>query len=290
MSSVPAPAPSYAPPAGSAATAAALSVPPAPPLAEVQLRLATPEGVVFSLPLAGPALRMLALLVDLGIVYAALLALMRLLGPLAALSSAASGVVYLLAAFLAPIFYAMALEWTLRGQTIGKRLLHIRVLDARGLPLAGWQVVIRNLARAVDSLAPFYTVGGAACLLSRHYRRLGDLLAGTVVARDRVVPAPNLAALSPEPFNSLLGDPRLAFQLRRSADADIAALVLAALVRRDDLRPAARARLFSRLAGFLQSRAPLPDELRETLGDERYLRAVAGVLFPAAPATPPSRA
>lgn len=249
------------------------------PDAEVRLRLTTPEGIAFSLLLAGPGIRFVALLVDVLIVYGGLGLLNMLLSALAIVAGGLSGVALILAGFLAPIAYAMALEWRLRGQTIGKRLLRLRVMDRRGLPLAGWQVILRNLMRVLDSLAPFYTVGGLACALTRHYQRLGDLLAGTVVVREAQTARPNLAALGTEKFNSFLAYPQCALRLRLLARPPEAYLALAALLRRDALLPAARARLYAALADYFQRRAPFPPELRETLSDEHYLRNVVDVLF-----------
>jgi hypothetical protein len=44
------------------------------------------------------------------------------------------------------------MEWRWRGQTIGKRVLRLRVVDAQGLRLHFTQVVLRNLLRFVDML------------------------------------------------------------------------------------------------------------------------------------------
>lgn len=246
---------------------------------ESRLQLATPEGISFSLRLAGPAARMLALVLDFAIVSAAVGIIGLLPRAFARQSHGFSVAPLILLAFLAPMLYAMALEWFWRGQTVGKRLLRLRVMDRRGLPLAGWQVIVRNLARVVDFIAPFYTVGGLACVGSRHRQRLGDQLAGTVVVREHAAARPNLAAIEGEKFNSFWAYPELAVRLRLAARPREAYLALDALLRRDQLTPAARVGLYAALADYFQRRVPFPAELRETLSDEHYLRNVVAVLF-----------
>ena len=81
------------------------------------------------------------------------------------------------------LIYAVVSEWVWRGQTVGKRLMGLRVVDARGLRLEPSQVIVRNLMRLLDALPALYLVGGIACVFSRHRQRLGDLAAGTVVVR-----------------------------------------------------------------------------------------------------------
>src|SRR5206468_9747860 len=83
--------------------------------------------------------------------------------------------------FVVSIGYTITCEWSWRGQTLGKRLLRLRVVDAEGLRLQFNQVVTRNLLRFVDSLPIFYFVGGVVCWFSPKCQRLGDIAANTVV-------------------------------------------------------------------------------------------------------------
>ena len=68
---------------------------------------------------------------------------------------------------LLSIGYAIATEWLWNGQTVGKRVLRLRVMDVQGFHLKFNQIVIRNLLRFVDSLPATYLVGGAACFFIR---------------------------------------------------------------------------------------------------------------------------
>ena len=93
------------------------------------------------------------------------------------------------------IGYGMVTEWFWRGQTLGKRVLRLRVVDEAGLALRPSQIVVRNLLRAVDFLPVAYGFGLTAMLLDGRFRRLGDLAAGTMVIYDapaqQPIPAPH---------------------------------------------------------------------------------------------------
>src|SRR5436305_831110 len=131
------------------------------------LFIRTPEGIVFSQPLAGPMSRFLAW----GIDVACIGVISTLIGiPLAFLKlisiDFAQALTFLLY-FILSVFYGIVLEWYWRGQTVGKRMMRLRVIDAHGLKLQVHQIIIRNLLRSVDILPLFYLVGGLVCLMSR---------------------------------------------------------------------------------------------------------------------------
>src|SRR5258708_15206429 len=71
------------------------------------------------------------------------------------------------------------------GQTVGKRLLRLRVLGDRGEPVTVTQVAIRNLLRLVDFLPVFYGVGIVTLFIQGGSKRLGDFAAGGGVGRER---------------------------------------------------------------------------------------------------------
>lgn len=73
------------------------------------------------------------------------------------------------------------------GRTLGKRFCDLRVLRADGSPIGLGRALVRTLARAVDVLPAFYLVGAVAVWLTPRDQRLGDLAAGTVVVRPRMV-------------------------------------------------------------------------------------------------------
>jgi hypothetical protein len=69
------------------------------------------------------------------------------------------------------------------GQTPGKRQAQIRVISSSGRPITVFEGVSRNFMRAIDSLF-FYGVAALAAGLDKENRRLGDMVAGTVVVHD----------------------------------------------------------------------------------------------------------
>ncbi len=245
------------------------------------LDIRLPEGVVFSLPLAGPATRFLAWLVDLLGTLAVLIVLNNVVHLLDIVSPDAAIGVFVVLAFAVPIFYGILFEGFWRGQTPGKKVLRLRVMDARGLRLDLRQVVIRNLLRAVDGLPFLYLVGGAACFFTAHAQRLGDLAADTVVVRTEPPVAPDLTQLATGKYNTLRDHPVLAARLRQRVPPAEAGLALQALLRRNGLDPDARVELFGRLAARFRQAGPLPEELTFDLTDEQLVRNVVDVLFQA---------
>ena len=84
----------------------------------------------------------------------------------------------------ASLAYYFGLE-TLFGQTLGKRMLGLRVVGLDGRPPTARAVLVRTLARAIDVLPMFYLVGFIALSTGRTPRqRIGDHLARTTVELD----------------------------------------------------------------------------------------------------------
>jgi uncharacterized RDD family membrane protein YckC len=148
---------------------------------DTTVRLVTPERIVFQHPLAGPFHRFFAYLIDL-----ALLIALVVIGLLASLIlSLWSPSVFgpaLVAFFVLSWGYQTFCEAFFNGQTVGKRVLSIRVVSEQGVPITGAQAVLRNLVGAVDGLLSFcYLLGLTSMLLTTRFQRLGDLAAGTMV-------------------------------------------------------------------------------------------------------------
>ena len=243
------------------------------------LQIRTPEGIVFSQLLAGPVTRFLAWGMDLACILGIVMVLSMAAGLLGLVSFGLAQALSLLLIFAVSIGYGMILEWLWRGQTVGKRLLRLRVVDAQGLKLHFSQIVIRNLLRAVDMLPGLYLVGGVTCLLSRRAQRLGDIAANTIVVRTPQIAEPDLDQLLAGKYNSLRAYPHLEARLRQRVSPQEAALAMHALLRRDQLEPAARVDLFTQLAAHFQSKVEFPGEAVEGITDEQYVRNVVDVLY-----------
>ncbi|MBL0713707.1 MAG: RDD family protein [Desulfosarcina sp.] len=244
------------------------------------IEIQTPEGVTFALSLAGPVVRFLAWITDLGCILALFLTVQPLVVKLFAIIDPGLGAaVGIFTYFVITVGYGIATEWWLRGQTLGKRLFRLRVLDVQGLRLRFSQVMIRNLLRAVDSLPLVYLVGGLACFCSRYGQRFGDYAANTIVVHQPGLTLPDLEGLAGGQFNSLRAYPHLTARLRQRVSPEEAGLALTAVMRRNRLNPDARLALFAELADHFKSIATFPPQAREDIPDEQYVRNVVDVLF-----------
>jgi uncharacterized RDD family membrane protein YckC len=236
------------------------------------LKIRTPEGIEFALPLAGPISRMLAFAVDIGVVITIGTVSQQILGPLGFLGKDFSEAIKILSYFVISLVYMALAEWLWRGQTVGKRLFGLRVVDAGGFRLEPSQVIVRNLMRFLDALPALYLVGGVSCLVSRNRQRLGDLAAGTVVIRAPKLVRPDLDQLLGGKFNSLAEIRHLAARLRQKAKPEMGAIALEALLRRDEIAPEERLKLFSEMADYFRALVVYPPEVVEQLSDEQYVR------------------
>ena len=238
------------------------------------------EGLRLDYELASPIARGAALLLD-GAVLAMGLALLRpLVGVFGVVGTGFSLGLLIAAYFALSTSYGFLLEWLWRGQTLGKRVFGLRVLDSAGRPLNAYQAVLRNLLKMVDRAPLFFGLGAAVALLSPRWQR--DLAAGTVVVRERRSPLPDWSVLASQDLNSLRGQRRLTAQLRQACSPAEAELGLEMLLRRNTLEDEARLRLFAGLAARWKAKVNVPPELVEGLSDEQWVRAVVDVLYQAA--------
>jgi len=181
------------------------------------LQVETPEGIEISLRPAGLAARGCAWLLDL-LVRASVLYAIAIL---ARLFGRPGGAFYLIAAFLIEWFYPVLFELLPRAATPGKRVLGLRVVMGNGLPVTVAASFSRNLLRAADFLPLGYAVGAACVLLRADFRRLGDIVADTLVVHvpraataqlpEGIEPLPPAIALDAEAQGALV---RLALRAR----------------------------------------------------------------------------
>jgi len=114
--------------------------------------------------------------------------------------------VLILIVFLIISGYFAFFEWIWNGQTPGKRWLKLRVIREDGRPVTFWEAAVRNLLRTVDMMpAPFYSIGLISVFVSLSDQRIGDMVAGTVVVREREAEAPAFTQV----FASPVSDPAL---------------------------------------------------------------------------------
>ena len=239
----------------------------------------TPEGIIFSILLAGPITRFLAWTIDFAVIFAASSFVGAVLGIFGIVSIDFAHALSILAYFLISIGYGILAEWYWRGQTIGKRLLKLRVMDVHGLRLQFSQIMIRNLMRFVDSLPGLYALGGVACVLSKRAQRLGDVAANTIVVRNPKIVHPDLKQLVSDKYNSLRDYPHLVARLRQKVTPQDAGIALQSLLRRDSLQSRARVGLFEQIASHFRSIVEFPEYATYGITDEQYIRNVVDILY-----------
>lgn len=245
------------------------------------LEIRTPEGVPFTIPLAGAGARMVALVVDLLAILAMESAVLSALTAFAPLAPDAIGGVVTLLYFGMSTGYGMVLEIWWNGQTLGKRLLGLRVMDQRARPARPGQMIVRNLLRPVDALPALYLLGAVVCWGTRHRQRVGDWAAGTVVVRTGEPVRADWSQLRRERYNSLREHAALAARLRQRTGPELAGIALDAVLRREELTPEARVAVFGVVAERLRGLVEFPAEAVEALSDEQYVRRAVEVLYTA---------
>jgi len=170
----------------------------------------TPEGVVLQLRAAGPVPRALAWLID----FAIRMTILMVAGMIFGLLGKGGNGFYLITVFVVWWFYPVVFEVMWKGRTPGKRALDLRVVAGNGAPL-GWQAAFtRDLLRVVDMLPVLYGTGVLCCLLDPWGRRLGDMVANTLVVHElkprglvetaRVPPVALTVALQPHEQAALI--------------------------------------------------------------------------------------
>jgi uncharacterized RDD family membrane protein YckC len=82
---------------------------------------------------------------------------------------------------LIPLSYYIYFEGT-SGQTIGKKVMNIRVVKADGSPCDFVSAFLRNILRFIDSLV-IGLVGIIVIAVTEKRQRIGDIVAGTVVVK-----------------------------------------------------------------------------------------------------------
>jgi uncharacterized RDD family membrane protein YckC len=161
----------------------------------------TPEGVPLTLKVAGIGVRMAAQLTDILLTMAGAAAILILLALLDLTEPHTLFAIGAMLFFLTRVPYYVVTELIWNGQTLGKRLMKIKVVSHDGRTLSTHAIVLRNLMKeaeiflpgtlvlALDAASPFLSLIAFAWvvmsflipLLNPYRQRLGDLLAGTHV-------------------------------------------------------------------------------------------------------------
>ena len=265
-----------------------------------QLSIETPELVGIEFPLAGIGSRCIAFLVDsfvqgfsfFVIVIVTVLIFAALPRPATVAQATPPAdpakwaiALMILIPFLLQWGYFALFEAFWNGQTPGKRMLRLRVIQQSGRPIGLFESMGRNLLRIIDMLPGFYLVGAVCIFATRRQQRLGDMVAGTLVVHSvptetSILPTGTrtftAASLEPVPQPIIRKTLELpADGVARLSSADLQ-LMENFLARRLDLPLDVRASLAERLAVRMKEKTLL--EVPSGTSNETFLEAlVAGL-------------
>ncbi|MGB0122672.1 MAG: RDD family protein [Silvibacterium sp.] len=268
------------------------------PLSHDQLTIDTPEQVAIRFPVAGIGSRFLAILADSALqiaCYAVLILVFVLIATSAPKTAAGdlsrTGEKWLVAGFILFNFlmywgYFTLFETFWNGQTPGKKLLKIRVIQQSGRQITFFEAMTRNLIRIIDWVPSIYLVGLITMLCNRQHQRLGDLAAGTIVIHERPSEEPIWGGNGPRTITAGAFEritPEAAFQQRD--ELTLPADAVARLGPEDlsvidrffsrilDMELDTRARIAQRLAAQMCEKMnfPAPADMKP----ERFLEAIA---------------
>lgn len=159
-----------------------------------QMEVKTPEYVSLQFRIAGLGSRAASFIIDqilLGLVNLAIIVLlifiMKGMSSLPALleNSTVPIAITIILIFVINYGYFFAFEYFSGGRTLGKKLVGIRVIQDNGHSITLLSSFIRNLLRLIDSLPTAYFLGIIMVFFHSKHKRLGDLVAGTIVVHER---------------------------------------------------------------------------------------------------------
>lgn len=238
-----------------------------------EVTITTPEHVPIRLEPAGVGSRFLSTMIDATIILAVSSfagTMLRLLLP-AGIALALTITINFLLTWGWHVFF----EVRRQGRTPGKRALRLRVIDARGLPVSLYQSLVRNIVRALDFLPVFYGIGGIVALVTPSRRRLGDLVADTLVVRDARALTYKGQFTSDRRHNTLR-TPRVLRLVRHKISLEEREFLLTLCLRADRMSPAARYDLMEDVAGVYRRELGLE---ADSISGENFVRDLTAVLF-----------
>ncbi|MEO3936112.1 RDD family protein [Dermatophilaceae bacterium Soc4.6] len=149
--------------------------------------LVTGEAVAIDLPPASIGPRILAGIIDYVIVLGLTFGVFTLVGALTAqIDDALTSAVVLVSTVLVLVALPIGFEAVTRGRTPGKMAVGLRAVRDDGGPISFRHAVARGLLRYLEVYLFYGVPAVICCVISKRGKRIGDLVAGTYVVRDRV--------------------------------------------------------------------------------------------------------
>lgn len=222
-------------------------------------QLVTGEAVVLQVRIARMPTRALACAIDVLLQGVVLVVLISLLGGFligGEASDALAGALIFIVVLLVVIGYRVVMETLTRGRTLGKMVLGLKVVRDDGSSIRFRHALVRTLLWFFVDFAPWFAAcpGIVASLMNKQGKRIGDMVAGTVVIRERHQPMTSPPLFVP----GHLVQWAQSLELSRLSD-DLANASRDYLARFTELQPDARMALGDALANRVaQLTAPVP--------------------------------
>jgi len=240
------------------------------------------EKVPLIYRVAGLGSRFLAWLIDMLIIVGLLYVALVMAAAWEAAREGFGMAVALVLTFLVQWGYFVLFEWLWHGQTPGKRVVGIRVIDLQGTGISFGQAALRNVLRVVDGLPllipdlvpVMYGIGFLVAACNSEQRRLGDLAAGTLVVFVEAKNAPLLALQ--EEFAGQAPRTQLFRQRLEQLTRPQKETLLDLCLRRDQLRVRERARLFAAVTEYFRGHLELSPS--EHQSPEKFVLQLAAAL------------
>jgi uncharacterized RDD family membrane protein YckC len=225
------------------------------------LGVQTPEGIEIVLYPAGLLIRSCAYAIDTGIQSIFVIALTisaGLLGRVLGLWF------FMILLFGINWFYHVVFELFFKGQSPGKRILGLRVVQSDGSPIGPGASFLRNLLRFADTFMFLYLIALLLIIFSPGFRRLGDWAADTLVvyAANSRGPGPNFAGGRAAAVPGITPARMMSYEEKQAILMFARRYPLLAPARADEIAHA--------YADSLREKAAVP-----ALSDSEYLLAVA---------------
>lgn len=234
----------------------------------------TPEHVQIRLVPAGMGSRAMAWFVD-GILQAGLMLLLFYFF-FGLLGDGIGSFAFMTVQFVIVWAYHVGFDLFAGGRSPGKIMLGLRVVDERGLPIGMQQSFIRNIVRVLDAQPLFfYGFGGLVALLHPERRRLGDIVAGTlVVAETQTLEYPGRIAEGRQ-FNSLR-NPRIMRMIKHKISLEEREFLLALCLRAPKLDDKPRFDLMDQVGNYYRDKLKIEDP---HLSGENLVRGLTAIIF-----------
>lgn len=155
-----------------------------------QVAVKTPEFVSLNFKLAGLGSRAGAMIIDQLLLLIGNIVILLVFYFMADATLDIGQVMYLVALIIISVFvlrwgYFWVSEYFFSGRTVGKKVVGIRVIQENGHRITLLSSIIRNLLRIIDTLPTAYLIGIIMVFFHKQHKRLGDIMAGTIVIYER---------------------------------------------------------------------------------------------------------